>query len=229
MKYLSIVAIIGLIAWSATTAIAGIIFEDNFNGYSDSPLNHGWSVMGSQVTPANTGGFNNTRGIKITYNHQGYGDFVFNKNIASLKLQEMHVRFYFKVDNPSGGSKFMKFFGIRNKNNYANTTFMIQYWNSTLFEISYGNGSSITNDTQAVIRYAGDKISDNKVKVLVAKGPYDPRDGKWHCFEVYMRYNDNSQRNGEYKVWIDGVLWVHATHVKNRNDLNSPYFGRVEL
>ncbi len=229
MKYLSITIAIGLIVWSATIAAAGIIFEDNFDGYSDSPLNHGWSVMGSQVAATTTGGFKGTRGIEITYNSPGYGNFVFNKNIADLKLNGMYVRFYFKVDNPSGGSKFMKFFGVRNGDNYANTTFAINYFGSNLYEISYGDGQGISNDTASVIRYAGNVVSDDKVKVLVAKGPFDPRDGRWHCFETYMRYNNNDQRNGEYKVWIDGGLWVHATNVKNRNDLNSLFFDRVEL
>jgi hypothetical protein len=44
-----------------------------------------------------------------------------------------------------------------------------------------------------------------------------------------MKYNDNGKRNGHYRVWIDGKLRLYANNVKNRNDLNSLFFGSVQL
>jgi hypothetical protein len=212
----------------STPCLCGQFFSDDFDDYADTPLNHGWTTMGSQVSVVNTDGHNGTRGILVTYNQKGYDQYVFNKNISSLSLSEIYVRFYFKVDDPSGGCKFIKFFGVRDGDNYANTTFMINYTRGTLYEISYGDGSTISNDTQVVIRYSGEH-TDANVSVSVSEGEFDPDDDEWHCFEVYMKYNDNDQRNGAYKVWIDGQLWVSATNVKNRHNDNSKIIDRVEL
>jgi hypothetical protein len=234
MKQVGIAVFLGLFVGSATTSVAGIVFQDNFDSYSDSPTKHGWNYIGSQVSTPSTEGKNGTRGLKVTYNSKGTGPFSVQKSIAGSNLQQVYVKFDFKVDNPSGGSKFLKFFGKSNSpSGYANSTFAINYNSGTLFEISYGAGST-ENDTQNVIRYSGThpdslKAFDRSVKLPVTKGTYDPRDGKWHSYQVFMRYNSNGKRDGEYKIWIDGTLHVHATNVVNRNDKNSLFFDSFRL
>jgi hypothetical protein len=207
---------------------AEIIFQDDFDGYSDSPANHGWGVS-SNISMVNGQGVNESRCAMVTYVRSGTSPYWFGVNVGDLNRNALYIRFYFKVDDPSGGCKFLKLFGKQKQpEGYANTTVAIKYTSSLLYEISYGNGGGTTNDTQTVIRYAGEH-SDSNVNVLVAEGPFDPRDGKWHSYEFYMKYNDDGKRNGEYKVWIDGQLRVHAVNIKNRHDDNSNEFGSVQL
>lgn len=208
-----------------TNTRSEIIFEDNFDSYTNTIT--GWSTSDS-ISLQNTGGINNSKCARAYYTRSGTTPYWFSKSVANRNLSEIYVRFYFKVDNPSGGAKFLKLFGVQNSpSGYANTTFMINYYSGTLYEISYGAGG-IENDTQTVIRYNGYKTDPN-VNIVHASNAFDPRDGQWHCFEAHMKYNDNGQRNGVYQIWIDGQLRIHATNVVNRNDSNSRFFSTVDL
>jgi len=44
---------------------------------------------------------------------------------------------------------------------------------------------------------------------------------RWYSFEIMLKSNDAGQRNGEIKLWIDGVLKAHYTDMRFRdtNDL----------
>jgi hypothetical protein len=219
----------------ASLSHGAVIFQDNFDGYTDAPTNHGWQYIGSQVSTPSTEGRNGTRGLKVTFIGENTAPYSIQKSLATLNLQEVYVRFYYKVGpNPTGGCKFVKFFGKQNSpSGYANTTFMLNYDSNTLYDIQYGAGA-IENDNGNVIRYSGDHPTwltsfDTNVNMLTALGAFDPKDGQWHSMEVFMRYNSNGQRDGEYKVWTDGTLRVHATNVVNRNDLNSPHFLEFRL
>ena len=224
-RFLKIAFSFILIFFYITTANAEIVFQDDFDSYSTTIT--GWSI-GDNISLQQNGGINNSKCAHISYTREGTSPYWFSRNISDQNLNEIYVRFYFKVDDPSGGCKFLKLFGkINSPSGYANTTFMINYFNSTLYEISYGAGG-IENDTADVIRYSG-YTTDSRVSVLEASGPFDPRDGAWHCFEAHIKYNDNGQRNGIYQVWVDGELYVHATNVVNRNDLNSMFFASVDL
>jgi hypothetical protein len=197
-------------------ADARIIVQDNFDGYSDIGGMSDWDPA-SNISLQETGGINNSKCALVTYDRSGTPPYWFGRSVANENLSQMYVRFYFKVDDPSGGCKFLKLFGKRNGLNYANSTFAIHYNSSLLYEISYGNGDNIENDTQNTVRYDG-TVNDPGVIIERATGAFDPRDGQWHCFEVFMKYNDNGLRNGEYRVWVDGELRLHATNVKNRHD-----------
>ena len=104
----------------------------------------------------------------------------------------------------------------------------MNYYSNTLNDVQYGGGDGLSNDGQRIIRFNGTR-SDENVTIHKSTGEFDPRDGKWHCFEAHMKYNDNGQRNGIYRVWIDGEMRLHAANVKNRNDLNSRFFESVQL
>jgi len=209
-------------------AQARIIFQDDFDGYTDSPGNHGWGIS-SNISLQPSGGMNNSQCVMVTYDRPGTPPYWFGRNVSDENLQEIYVRFYFKVDDPSGGCKFLKLFGKENSpQGYANSTFAINYFSGQLSEVSYGDGSGVSNDTQHVIRYNGSH-TDSNVSIVNSSDTFDPRDGKWHCFEANMKYNDNGKRNGHYRVWIDGKLRLYANNVKNRNDLNSLFFGSVQL
>ena len=206
---------------------ARIIFQDDFDSYSDSPGNHGWGTS-SNISLQTSGGINNSHCVMVTYDRSGTSPYWFGVNVANENLSEIYVRFYFRVDDPSGGCKFLKLFGVRSGDSYANTTYHLNYWGGILYDIQYGDGSGIVNDCAVAIRYNG-AHNDQNVTILKSTDAFDPRDGKWHCFEAHMKYNDNGQRNGIYRVWIDGELRIHATNVRNRNDMNSRFFESVQL
>lgn len=234
MKHISMLVFVGLFVWTATTAVAGVLFQDNFDSYSDSPKNHGWGWVGDQVTLNSTSGRNGSHGIVVRYNKNGFpGEHALTKDLASYNGQEIFVRLYFKVGpNPTRGSKFLKFFGApASDGKSANTTFALKYESTKLEEISYGDGTSTSNDTQTTIKYDGNITNWSADPLVVLKkqnGVFNPQDGQWHCFEVRMKYNSNNQRDGAYQVWIDGTLWIDASNVKNRHNSN-PFFSHFNL
>jgi hypothetical protein len=205
---------------------AAILFQDDFN-YTGSPTAHGWNAIGSRIAVVSGGVTNNA--AEVTYSSSGTSYYAFSKNIQSFNKSAIYVRFYFKADTPSGGCKFLKLFGVSGGSGiYANTTFAINYYSGTLQEISYGPGDSTANDTQATIGYGGSH-TDSAVSVPTHLGSITVANRGWHCFEIYMKYNDDNQRNGEYKVWYDGALQVHATNVKNRHNSDPKVFKSIDL
>ncbi|RKY37203.1 MAG: hypothetical protein DRP78_01645, partial [Candidatus Omnitrophota bacterium] len=215
---------------------ARVIFEDDFDSYMDSPENHGWGI-GSNVAITETEGRNGSRGIMVTYNTSGTSPYWFGKNINAEQLGDIYVRFYFKAHDPEyagtedayyGGCKFLKIFGSHDGEGYANTTWAINYNHPMIREVSYGDGSGLDNDCQCIIRFAGSH-TDPEVVVHTTSTDYSLVDNQWHCFEAYFKYNTNGNSDGEYQVWIDGSTVVHATNVKNRNDLNAAYFNAVHF
>jgi hypothetical protein len=222
-----IVFLIAIAIVHSKPAFARIIFQDNFDQHDSSIT--GWNT-GSQVYLEKSGGVNNSQHVRVNYTHQHTLPYVFSKMIGEHNLNEIYVRFYFKIGpKAEGGSKFLKLFGKRDDpTGYANSTFTMQYETSRIFEVSYGRGAKTVNDTQDYIRFNG-KQTDPAVKILTYTSPFSPTVDKWHCFEVHMRYNDDNQRNGIYRVWIDGQLRVHATNITNRHNSNSRFFGEVAL
>jgi hypothetical protein len=175
------------------------------------------------------GCFNGTKCARVRYSEPGTGPYWFGKKIDSYNLSEIYVKFYFKVVGPSGGAKFLKIFGEPNDpEGYANTTFAIKYHTGSLSEISYGDGTSKTNDTQHIIKYDG-KTKDEEVNIIHSTDQIDIADGNWHLFKAHIKYNRNGKRDGVYRVWVDGVLRVHAENIKNRNDRNSMNIRSVDL
>lgn len=228
MKIAKMISILAISIFLCMPSFAGVIFQDNFDEYTNTIT--GWSQVASSVTLDKTGGIKKSQCARVNYTGEGTGPYWFSYNISSHHLSDIYVRFYFKVDNPSGGCKFLKLFGHKDSTNgaYANTTFMIDYTKGELYDISYGDGSTLANDCQDVITYKGTS-TDSNISILKYTDTFDPRDGKWHSFEAHIKYNDNGQRNGVYQVWIDGKLWLYATNIKNRNDLDPKYFNSVDL
>lgn len=211
---------------SFTPAFGEVIFQDDFDDYTGEITN--WSV-GSKVSIDSSGGIDGSQAARVHYDQSGTSGYWFSKNVQSHNLDEVYIRFYFKMDKPSGGSKFLKLFGQKDEpRGYANTTFAINYYSGKLEEISYGDGSGTSNDTQAVIKYNG-QHTDGSVEVLKATESFDGADGNWHCFEAYMKYNSDGKRDGEYQVWIDGTTRIHAVNIKNRHDDNSMFFKNIDL
>ncbi|OUS77786.1 hypothetical protein B1748_03105 [Paenibacillus sp. MY03] len=211
-------------------APAQVLFEDDFNGYTDAPSNHGWGAS-SAISIDPTGGVDGSHAAKVTI--IGEGTRPLSRNVARDNISQVYVKFDFRMDNPSGGIKFLKLFGRHIEPNanfgYANATFGLNYWQNWLQDIQYGNGNtSLNNDSNNIIYYQGNH-NDPEVVVDHSSQPFDPKDGQWHTYEAFMRYNTVGNRDGEFMVLIDGVPTLHATNVKNHHDLNSGEFNKVNL
>lgn len=213
MKYLSIL-FIGLFIWTATTAVAGVLFEDDFE---DGDLS-GWST-GSDVSILSSGGVDNSKCVRISYSSHGTSVHEFTHNISSLNLGEVYVRFDYKVVNqPLGGAKFLKLMGSGCcEDPYANSTFMINYWSGKLERVAYGAGGD-QRDTQNYINYTQDQSSsfDSQVNLVTTTDKIPVANTGWHSFEIHMKYNTDGNRDGMYRVWHDGNIVLHADNVDNR-------------
>jgi hypothetical protein len=233
--FLKIVLTVACYVLPSFSAVAEIIFEDDFES-SSSVKSGGWSAVGKNVTLETKNCNNSSKCVKIRYAEQGYSPYLLQKTIRDANVSEVYVRFYFKFDDPAiccpGGAKFLKFFGDRSGEGYANTTFGMgglgESGTPVFRKLIYGDGSGTLNDAQASIRFDG-VANDKLVEFKHFTDHFSANDGKWHHFEAYMKYNENGKRNGEYKVWFDGELKLHAVNVKNRNNLNTRKFERVAL
>lgn len=198
-----------------------ILFSDNFDGYSDSPANHGWS-LGSNVSVASDG----TRGrsLRINYTIESNAMYIIER---ALNRPEAYVKFSFKrtSHNGTGGCKFVKFFGQRIGDNYANCTFQQIYESGSMNGPMSGNGTGISGDAEQYWWYWSP--TTNNGTVLKYSSAYQIPDDKWHTFQVYAKMNNDGKADGEYRIWIDGKEWYHVTGVTMRNSGNIRNFERI--
>lgn len=199
----------------ANISFAAVLFQDNFN-YSDSFSNHGWGEVSAESSIAAGAGPDASNALKISFT----ADSVNRQHnyMVPANTKELWVKFNFKIDkgsgNAIGGGKFLKLFGVRNGDLYANSTFQLVYETGLFEGILYGN-SGDTRDAGVMIYYKD--------------APINAKDGQWHTFKVHMKYNDNSLSNGAYDVWYDGIKQVSATGINNRSNNDSQYFDYVQL
>lgn len=204
------------------TGVPGWFFTDDFNtGLAN------WSV-GANVSIDAGGGVGGSDCAMVTYNASGTTPYVFRRNVATESLSEGHISFAFKVDPAiNGGCKFLKIFG-KNNGGYANFTLALNYSTGTIYEVSYGLGTTIENDTQAVVRLDG-VHTDPSVIVNTSTAPFDPADNTWRTLEFYFKYNTTGLRDGAFKVWVDDVLQLDASNIKNSHDSNVKEVENVGL
>ena len=128
--------------------------------------------------------------------------------------------------------KFIKFHGIRNGANYANCTFGLTdggWWK----QISFGDGSTVGNDTANVIQLDGSYpqgvgrsyfTTPRTAIVQLSHGEFRGDEwgiDVWHDLELYIKFNDgtsaeNEVANGEFQLIIDGKVYVDAKGLFNR-------------
>lgn len=143
------------------------------------------------------------------------------------------------------GLKFLKIFGQSPVNgNYANTTFALDYTGGdpgSMYQVSFGDGSTVGNDTGNVINFDGTYpawIGRSYGKAVLST-PQKASFGSvkwgtsWHHFQMRVKFNSgttsaNEVNDGAYYVAIDGNVYVNATGLFNRNPSNGP-IDRVEL
>jgi hypothetical protein len=166
-------------------------------------------------------------------------------DVSRLKTSDLYVDFWAKMPAAKQGLKFLKVFGAASgSNNYANTTFALDYTggdNGAMYQVSFGDGSTTANDTAQVINFDGSNPawigrSAGKATVLTPqKRSFRSSDWgtSWHHFKMRVKFNSGSSAStevadGAYYVEIDGKVFVDAKNLLNRHYSNGP-IERVEL
>ena len=176
-----------------------------------------------------------------------------NFYLPSLGTEGIYIDFWAKMPAATEGFKFCKIFGVTSGTSpsgtpyqgYANTTFGTDYTGidpGGITQVSYGDGTSLDNDTQDVIRLGGQDqhigVSAqqsnpiNDAIVLTPQMSYftgaDWGTG-WHHFRIHVAFNTNTQGepNGAVYLQIDNKVYVNVSHLANRNPANGPisYIG----
>jgi hypothetical protein len=185
----------------------------NYNGHSG-------SVVGSY--PVATG------------NVYAWGDF----SVASLHTEDIYIDFWAKMPAAKQGLKFLKIFGANQGAGYANTTFSLDYTGydfGAMYQVSFGDGTGLQNDTANVINFDGSSPSliGRSYGLAAVSTPQMTRFASsqwgtsWHHFQMHVKFNSgtssaNEVNDGAYYVAIDDKVYVNATGLFNRNPSNGP-------
>lgn len=210
------------------------------------PTGNGWgfgALSGGKVSIStdrdeNFGG--SAGSLKGSYPVASGGMYVWGGyDISHLNTNEVFIEFWAKMPSTKKqGLKFLKIFGQRtgpNNNQYANTTFGLDYSSGSMTQVSFGDGSTPGNDTQNVINLDGTYPewigrSYGIAKVLTPKNSIWAAskwgDG-WHHFKIHVKFNsgttaENEKPDGAYFVSINGETYVDAKGLYNRHYSNAP-------
>ena len=160
-------------------------------------------------------------------------------DMAQLNSEDVYIDFWARMPGNKDGFKFLKIFGQDlPQGGYANTTFETDFTGvdyGAIRQISFGDGSSLDNDTQSVINldgtypaWMGRSYGTASVKTPQMSNFSSADWGSaWHHFRIHVKFNSgttllNEVPNGEYYLEIDGKVYVDATGVYNRNPANGP-------
>jgi len=166
-------------------------------------------------------------------------------DISDLATRDVYIEFWAKMPKAKQGLKFLKIFGVAASNGAtANTTFALDYTggdNGSLYQISFGDGSSPVNDTQNVINLDGSypsMIGRSYGKATVStpqKSAFASSSWgtTWHHFKMHVKFNSGTSaatevNDGAYYLEIDGKVYADASGLFNRHYSDLP-IERVEL
>lgn len=166
-----------------------------------------------------------------TYIYGGY-------SFSELK-QDVYVQFWARMPEPRHGLKFLKLFGEGNGvSDWANVTFGADYTGiadgvGTLYQVSFGDGTNLTNDTAHTVNYNGNNPASvgrsypDYAVVSTPTGNFTAADWGtgWHKFQFRAKMNsgttsENEVADGAFDVYIDDVPYVIARNIFNRNPIN---------
>ena len=218
-----------IIVCISTVCLSATLFEDNFDGYTDSPINHGWSYIGSDVSVVDTG-CREDKCIRVDYTIEGTAAYVLSHASVS-DYTNTYYSFSFKLtnNNSCGGNKFIKLRAHTADVNYANFTTQISYSSGKLNQIDHGCGTGDTGDQGCGGVYgSGTTWNDNGV-VVTDSSPYTFPDENWHHYELYVKWNTDNNYDGAYTVWIDGEVRREITNVMMRSAINTSGATEVRL
>lgn len=167
-------------------------------------------------------------------------------DLKPYATDHVYIRFRAKMPGHTHGLKFLKVFGQRSGDSYANTTFGLDYTGvatgtGSMYCVSFGDGSSPSYDTQTTIAFEGCTNAGRATglpgyQVLTPQAkPFAASEWgtDWHLFELYVKFNSgtssaNEQNNGAIQVRIDGKIYVDARGLFNRHPSNLP-IDRIEI
>ena len=168
------------------------------------------------------------------------GEYIWaNYNVLALKTEDIYIEFWAKMPGAKEGCKFLKIFGQRlTSTNYADTSVATNYSggdNGAIFQVSFGDGTGIINDSSDVIwldgthrSLIGRSYGSASVQTPQMSDFASTDWGtSWHHFKVHIKFNSgttlqNEVPNGEVYLEIDGKVYVNATGLYNRNPANGP-------
>ena len=195
--------------------------NDNFDGYSDDPDQHGWIRAHTQVTVEDSTECYSGRCMKIEFIDEGTSAYTLSRDLTTYDTGELYISFYFKrTDHTTGGCKFFKIRALDSDTNYANSTIQMNYTSGDIRGLDQGPCTGLVNDQGGGGLMDSTTTWSDTGTVLVHSPTYTFPDEDWHKFQVYIKLNTDGNKDGEYKIWFDDVLYRHVTDVLNRNDLN---------
>ncbi|MGH8201351.1 MAG: hypothetical protein ACREVO_13485 [Steroidobacteraceae bacterium] len=214
-------------------------------GWNFMTLRGGSIGLGTTASPTLSGV--NVNALEGSYPAPGAGGqfVVASYNLASLNTEDIYIEFWAKMPGVKEGCKFLKIFSDRpTATNYANFTVFTNYSGGdygSVYQVTFGDGSVITNDGEHGINLNGSKPqaigrSYGTAKVLTPQmSGFTSADWgtQWHHFRVHVKFNSgttaqNEVPDGEVYLEIDGKVYVDATGLYNRNPANRPIHN-VEL
>lgn len=166
-------------------------------------------------------------------------------SVANLNTEDVYIEFWAKMPGATGGCKFLKIFGDHTSSSgHARATFGTDYTGADsggILQVTFGDGSSLKNDGQNVIKLDGSnpqfmgRSYGSAVVSTPQKTGFSSADWgtNWHHFLVHVKFNSgttmqNEVPNGEFFLQIDGKVYLDATGVYNRNPANGP-INYIEL
>jgi hypothetical protein len=221
--------------------VASLDFEDGVlptSGRCGFGAQSGGQVTVSTDTTLN---FNKSKGsLRGNYPVASGGIYVWGGcDVKDLNTEEVFVEFYAKMPEPvKQGAKFFKVFG-QVGSGYANTTIQADfsgsaYGRGSLYQISFGDGSSGSNDTANVINLDGTNPSwvgrsQSVASIYTAKKAFTGAEwgDAWHHFRIQVKFNSGTSQatekpDGAYFLEIDGTVYVDAKNIYNRHYSNLP-------
>lgn len=213
-------------------AIATVYLSDNFDGYADSPENHGWSLPDT-FSVVSSDSPDGGRAIMATVLDSGTRYWSSIDPNPSGVFNDGYIGFWVKFVNQSqataGGNKFLKLFSADYPTTYSNVTFGQIYSSGIFAQISHGNGESTINDTQQVFQYDGTKSAGTVGTITDYSAPFYLTDGNWHWWECRVKLNTDGNTDGAFAVWVDGIQKINVINVKNRHDDNTRDWNSMSL
>jgi len=214
-------------------ASATVYLSDNFDGYADSPENHGWGLPDT-FSVVSSDSPDGGRAIMATVLDSGTKYWSGIDPNPSGVFNDGYIGFWVKFVNQSqgtaaGGSKFLKLFSADYPTTYSNVTFGQIYASGIFAVISHGNGDLTINDSSEIFRYDGTKSAGAVGTITDYSAPFYLSDGNWHWWECRVKLNTDGNTDGAFAVWVDGIQKINVINVKNRNDANTRDWNAMSL
>lgn len=166
-------------------------------------------------------------------------------DLSALNLNEIYIEYDVCMPNAKWGFKNLKVFGKITTTNtlndtYSNCTLGAYYSSAEINAFSYGDGTTLSNDTQCTASLVSPQTSlgprnGSAVVSTPENSTFDVDDwgSTWHHFRIKIKFNSGTSAetevpDGEYILEIDDKVYVHATGLYNRS-WQSETIDRFEL